>query len=159
MEDKNADAKLALEEMRFNMEKTLEASDALDQRVSIVLAAAGLVLTLATPLQITLSPNRSDLYWAVLLSTIGLFIVAFALALWGASPKEYRLAIASTRKELESRLLDKSEREAILVLLSGYVEQIQHNQRVNSCKANILRFSMLVLLITILALMALPAIP
>ena len=40
MSENNTDVKLALEEMRFNMEQSLNAGDALDQKVNILLIAA-----------------------------------------------------------------------------------------------------------------------
>ena len=131
MNGSNADVKLALEEMRWRMQQSLSAGDALDQKVNLILVASGLVVALVTTLQISLAPNRSDLYWFVLFVAIGLYILAVAAVLWGASPQPYRLAIASEWNELDKHIFGRPERDAILSLLSGYVDQIQHNRRIN----------------------------
>lgn len=159
MADENLDVKLALEEMRFNMQQSLSAGDALDQKTNLVLAAAAVVIAVGTTLQISLEMNRSDLYWMILLLSIGLYLAAVGAALWGSRPQTYRLAIASDWSELNRQLFNKSEREAILALLSGYVDQIQHNQRINAVKAKRLQFSLLVLALTVPLLISLVFIP
>jgi len=155
MEESNIDVRLALEEMRFNMKQSLDAGDALDQKLSQILAASGAVLALVTALQLTLSSTQSDLYWAVFLVAVGLYVFAVFLALIGASPQSYRLAIASEWEELDKQIFGKLERDIALILLSGYVDQIQHNRNINRRKANIYRLSLIVLPLTVTLLVVL----
>lgn len=158
-EHDNSDVKLALEEMRFTMQQLLSAGDALDQKVNTLLVAAGIVLTISTTLQISLSPNRSDLYWAILLVTIGLYITAVGIVLISSKPYTYHMAIAAKWEELEKHIFGKQERDAILDLLSGYVDQIQHNQKVNGRKAKLQMYSIAVLALTVVSFVILVCIP
>jgi hypothetical protein len=157
--EENADVKLALEEMRLNMDQSLSAGDAIDQKVNLILVASGLILGMVYTLQISLDPNRSNLYWGLLLVAFGLYIAVVALSLWLASPQPYRMAIASDWNELETQLFGKLERDAIRVLLSGYVEQIQHNRKINRTKAAAFRLSVLCLLATVIVMTVLVIIP
>jgi hypothetical protein len=157
--EENADVKLALEEMRLNMQQSLSAGEALDQKVNLILVASGLVFAVATTLQISLNPSRSDLYWAVLIGVICLYIASVALALWGAGPQPYRLPLASDWDELTRVILGRAERDALTQLLSGYVEQIQHNRKINRTKAAIFRICLAILLVTVLTLVVLVFIP
>jgi hypothetical protein len=155
----NTDVKLALEEMRFTMEQILSAGDALDQKVNGFLVAAGIVLAISTTLQISLSPNHSDLYWAILLVTIGLYIIAVGVVLISAKPYAYRMAIAAKWDELDKHIFGKQERDAYLDLLSGYVDQIQHNQKINVRKAKLQMCSIVILALTIVLLIILVCVP
>ena len=158
MNENNSDVRLALEEMRWSMQQSLSAGDALDQKVNLILVASGLVVALITTLQISLAPNRSDLYWFILFLAIGLYVLAVAVVLWGASPQAYRLAIASEWEQLDKHIFGRPERDVILSLLSGYVDQIQHNRRINHRKVMAFRLSLVVLMITVVLLVLLVAI-
>lgn len=158
-EHDNLDVKLALEEMRFTMQQILSAGDALDQKVNALLVAAGIVLAVSTTLQISLSPNRSDLYWAILFVAIGLYIAAVGIVLISSKPYTYRMAIAAKWIELDKQIFGKQERDAILNLLSGYVDQIQHNQNINSRKAKLQVCSIIILALTVVLLVILVCIP
>jgi hypothetical protein len=154
-EQDNSDVKLALEEMRFTMQQILSAGDALDQKVNALLVAAGIVLAVSTTLQISLSPNRSNLYWAILFVTIVLYITAVVVVLISSKPYTYRMAIAAKWEELEQHIFGKQERDAILNLLSGYVDQIQHNQKINVCKAKLQMCSIAILALIVVLLVIL----
>lgn len=139
MVDRNLDVKLALEEMRLNMQQSHDVADALDQKVNLVMVAAGIILTLASTLQISLSAKHSPVYWVILCIAGILYLLTAGIALWAASPQAYRRAIASEWVELDQHLIGKSERDAILTLLAGYVTQIQHNRGINGRKVGLLR--------------------
>ena len=158
-ESDSSDAKLALEEMRFTMQQVLSASDALDQKVNALLVAAGMILAIATTLQISISPNRSVLYWIILLAAIVLYVSAVGFILFSLRPHTYRMAIAAKWEDVDKHILGKPERDAILSLLSGYIDQIQHNQKINAYKAKLQIFSMIVLALTIILLVILVCIP
>jgi len=153
--ENNADVKLALEEMRFNMEQILNAGDALDQKINILLIAAGLLLAIATTLQISLTSNKSDLYWFLLLLAIGLYVICVGTALFSSSPKTYHLALSADWNELDKQVFGRAERDAILTVLAGYVDQIQYNEKINKHKANLYFFSLCVLGITLVILVCL----
>jgi hypothetical protein len=152
MKEENPDLQLALEEMRFNMQQSLSAGDALDGKVNLVLVAAGLVVAITATLEISLDPNRSDLYWFVLLLAVGFYFAAIASVLIGSRPTGYHLAISSEWDELDRHIFGRPEREALLSLLSGYVDQIQHNEAINKRKARMYTLSLLLLFLTVVLL-------
>ena len=78
--------------------------------------------------------------------------------IWGAAPKDYKLPIASDWDELDKHILGRSEREAILTLLSGYVDQIQHNRKINRLKVRTFKISLINLFVTVILLSILVAI-
>ena len=136
MDETNLDVKLALEEMRLNMQQSISAGDTLDQKVEFILVVAGLVLALATTLQVSLSPSHSNLYWFVLLAAISLYVISVVAILVSSMPQTYHLAIASEWEELDKQIFGRTERDAILSVLSGYLEQIQYNEKSTSARQN-----------------------
>jgi hypothetical protein len=159
MADEYLDARLALEELRLNMQQSLAAADALDQKANLVLVASGLILALATTLQISLFAYHSIFYWVLLSATVVVYILAVGIVLWAASPQPYRMAIASDWNEIDQHILGQPEREAILALLAGYVKQIQNNREINRKKAVVLRVSLATLGLTVVLLVVLAIIP
>ena len=155
MQNNNEDLKLALTELRMHMSQTLEAGDAIDQKINSTLSAAGLIMTITSTLQISLYPHESNLYWGVLIVAVVLYLLAVGLALCGMNPKLYKLAIAADWSELDKQIFDKEEREALLVILSGYVEQIGHNSEINRQKAKVFRWNLVIMAIIVLALLSL----
>lgn len=153
-----ADTRLALEEMRLNMQQSLDAGDALDQKVNLLLAASGLILALATTLEISLSVCHSALYWAVLSATVGSYVVGVGSALWAVGPQPYRMAIASSWDALQQCILDQPQDRAVRTLLAGYVTQIQNNRMINKRKAIAQRISLVTLAVTVVFLVVLAAI-
>lgn len=155
MENNNLDVKLALEEMRINMQQSLEAGDVLDQKLNQISVASGSILALVSVLKIALSPSPSDLYWLIFLFAVGLYVVSILLTLAASSPQSYQLPIAPEWEELEEHIFSKNERDAYLSLLSGYVDQIQNNRKINTKKAQVYKFSFLILPITVVLLVSL----
>ena len=149
----NAALKLALEEMRFNMDHVLGNGDVIDQKINNLLGAAGAILTIASTLQISLSPTRSQIYWYVLCFTIILYVVAFCIIVFGAKPRAHHLAISSRWEDLDKDLLNLNERDALLKILAGYSDQIAFNEEINFRKAKLHNYCLL-LLVTIVALIA-----
>ncbi len=154
-ENENKDVALALDELRFHMAQILQAGDSLDQKINNSLSAAGLIMALTSTLQISLAPNKTNLYWTILFFAVVLYIVTVGLALIGTNPQEYKLAISANWDELDERLFGKDERDSILVILSGYVKQIDHNDEINKKKAKIFRWNLVLLSIIVLALLSL----
>jgi hypothetical protein len=155
MSDANIDVKLALEEMRINMQQSLDAGDRLDDKLNQIQVGSGAVLALVTTLNLSLSFDQSRLYWAIFLVAVGLYVISVLLALVGTGPKPYHLAIAPEWEELDKEIFGKAERDAILTLLSGYVDQIEHNRKINQSKVNVYRFSLSILPITVILLVTL----
>lgn len=155
MEQNNSDVRLALEEMRINMQQSLDAGDSLDQKLGQILVASGSVLALVSVLNLALSPSQSDLYWLIFLIVVVLYMIAIFLALVASRPQRYQLPISPEWEELEDRIFNKAERDVYLTLLSGYVEQIQNNRKINGRKAKLYKFSLLILPGTLILLIAL----
>lgn len=155
MNDTNSDVKLALEEMRINIQQSFDAGDKLDEKLNQILIGSGAILALVTTLNLSLSYDQSSIYWAFFLVAVLLYVISILLALFGAGPKKYHLPIAPDWEELDEQIFDKSEREAILVLLPGYVDQIKHNRAINDTKVKIYQFSLAILPVTIILLVLL----
>ena len=130
---------VAVEEMRSQLLVLLEAGDTLDQKLSSTMTVAGPTIALASVLQISLSPAKSNVYWCLLLVAVALFLAITVLFLLGARPRQYPLAIAAEWDELDRELLGKDERNAMLTLLSGYVEQIPRAIELNREKARYIK--------------------
>ena len=154
-DNKNQDVKLALDELRLLMAQTLQSGDSLDQKINNTLSAAGLIIAITSTLQISLFPNASNFYWAILILAVILYIATVGLALIGMKPQIYKLAIAADWDEIDERIFGKNEREALLVILSGYVEQIAHNEEINRQKDKVFRWNLCLLATMVLALLAL----
>jgi hypothetical protein len=157
--DNNADLKLALDEMRLNMQQILNNGDLLDQKVNNLLGVAGVVLAIGSTLQISLSPDRSVVYWGILIFTIILFLVAFGLIVFSSKPHIYHFAISSKWEDLDKHLFNVEEREALLTLLAGYVDQIGYNEAINRRKARLHTWSLILLVLIVVLLVVLLAIP
>jgi len=155
MSDENADVKIAVEEMRWQMEHVLNAADALDAKVNIILVVAGLAIGLATTMQISLTPDKSNLYWVVLILTILLYSIAVWLGVSLAMPKAYQMAISREWEEIDAQLLNRSERDALLSLLSGYTTQITRNEAINAEKSKLFKASLICLAIVVVLLFVL----
>jgi len=56
---------------------------------------------------------------------------------------------------VDEHFFDKKEREIFLVLLSGYVEQIKRNSKLNERKATAFRWNLILLATIVLALLSL----
>jgi len=155
----NATLKLVLEEMRSNMDHILGNGDVIDQKINNLLGVAGAILTIASTLQISLSPSRSVIYWYVLGFTIILYVVAFCIIVLSARPREHRLAISSKWEDLDKDLLNLNEKEALLKMLAGYSDQIAFNEAINFRKAKLLNCSLLLLITIVILITALLVIP
>lgn len=158
MSEQNHDLKLALEEMRFNLQQSISAGDALDQKVNVILITAGLIMAVTTTLQISLSLDHSNLYWFILLVAVALYIFSVGAALLSSRPQAYHLAISADWEELDKHIFGRSERDAIMWLLSGYVDQVKYNGAINRYKAKLHKLSLVIMFITIVLLVVLTAI-
>jgi hypothetical protein len=155
VESENKDVIIALDEMRLQMAYILQAGDALDQKINTTLSAAGLIIAITSTLQISLSPNASNLYWFFLISALIIYSILVIGALIGMKPQRYRLAIAADWKELDKRLFNEKERDAILALLAGYVDQINYNSKLNMEKVKIFKRNILLLGVVVIVLILL----
>ena len=159
MTDPDADVELALTEMRLALTSSLAGGDSLDRKSNAILAAGALVLGVASSLQVSLDPQRSNCYRAVLISAVLLYLGASALALMSGHPRSYRLPIAAKWEEIDRQLLGRERRDALLTLLSGYVDQVQHNEAVNRRKANIQGWALALLAMSVISILVLTLVP
>ena len=149
----NKDVQLALEEMRLLFRNILESGALLDQKANLLLGASGLVLALVGALQISAtSLPSSPAKLGLLLAALAAFVCMVALSLLAASPITYKNPIKASWDELNDCIFQRPEREAILTLLSGYVDQIAFNKTQNHRKATLIKASS-VLLVLIFALL------
>lgn len=148
MDNENGDVKLALEEMRLNMQESINVGNALDQKVILTLIVLGVILAITYVIQIVFNRFCPEWYLRMLAA------VTVLVTLWVINPQHYRRAMASDWDELETHIFGRLERDAIFSLLSGYVDQIQYNHQVNFGKVIVLRFSLVILLFATIILAA-----
>lgn len=144
---------LALDEMRLQMERVYQASDALDQKANFLLAGAGIVVGVATVLQprlIALSPLKITLLGV----SVVMYVVMVALVLRAMAPAGYVFPLKADYKVLEQYVLTEPLEQAISNVILGYTTRIDQNKAVNAGKARAIRISMLLLsaIFTLLAI-------
>lgn len=156
MENQNADVKLVLEEMRRQFDHGLRTGELLDQKAGASLVAAGALIALALGGQ-----PASSSPWAAYLGTVVAFLyaVAFGLAFVSIRPREYNLIITTDWQEIDTALFGKTERDAILAMISGYIERIDFNRQSNKRKADLVDWGLWVLAVTVVLTIVLVMIP
>ncbi|NPV78247.1 MAG: hypothetical protein HPY59_17965 [Anaerolineae bacterium] len=148
---------LALEEMRSAYQQFIQAGEALDHKASALLGAAGLLLGLVGVLQISSVSVSNIVKWGLALAA-ALYLVMVWLCIRTLFPHGYTTPIKADWDVLSDYLLTRGKRDAVLNILSGYVAQIQHNQRVNEIKARNVRwaawiFAMIIVLLLLLSVL------
>jgi len=123
--------RIALHEMRALLQQRFEAADALDRKADALLGTASLVLTLVSTLQLALlGPGTSWLYWLGLVSAFVLYLALIALVSSTLMPESYTTPIQARWEVLDEYLFQRREEDALLTLISGYVEQITANRQI-----------------------------
>jgi hypothetical protein len=158
MEDYIESIKLALEEMRLYLSKVENNGDSLDQKANFILTASGLVLTFVSAIQLTLanalsSPTKTILLLLALILYVFLIIIS-AIAM---RPAHYSQPIRASWETLHESLLTKPEYDALLSLISGYIDRINTSNDINTHKAKFIRWGFL-LMPTIFILLVVAAI-
>jgi hypothetical protein len=134
---------LALDEMRLQMERVYQASDALDQKANFLLAAAGLVIAVVTALLPHLTATTPPpLKMALLIITAILYLIMVILVLKAMAPTGYVFPIESNYKVLEEYVLSVDPEQALANVLSGYTNTIDRNKGINKSKAKAIKISM-----------------
>lgn len=127
---------LALTEMRQAYQNCNATTDNLDRKAIALLSSASLILALFGILQLKpFDRGQTDLYWVVLSTALVLYFVMLGLCAYVIAPRRYNTPIKADKEVLGGSILCKPPREAVMTLLSGYVEQIQHNRLSNQKKA------------------------
>jgi hypothetical protein len=151
-----ASARLALEEMRLAVEKKWQAADALTTNGYQLLGAAGVVLVLAVTIPgAPTDPVLSLAYWALLGIAFVVYLIMVAIVLTVAQPKNFATGIKADWAVLQDALLQKNELQAVLTLVSTYLECAPENEAINKTKAaNVRRAMYLLIVIVFLLLLA-----
>lgn len=152
MENQNADVRIVLEEMRRQFDMGLRTGELLDQKAGAFLVAAGAVIILAMGQQTGASP-----WWALMLTGLVAvsYVVAVVLALVAIRTSTYKAQISTDWHDLEQRLFNEIERNATLVMISTYIETIEHNRAQNDRKASLVDRGLAVSSATIIVTMVL----
>jgi len=133
---------LALEEMRRSFSEYKKAADVLDQKVNTLLNTASLVIGLFGLLNIRLLENgQPAYYWVGFIVVVLLYLSMIALCTNALQPAEYMNPIKADWDVVHDNILILSPKEAVLKMISGYIEYIPHNKRVNEIKAKKVRIS------------------
>ena len=143
MEDQIGSIKLALEEMRLYLNKVESNGDTLDQKANFILAASGLVLTFVGALQITLANALSSPTKTILLIIASmLYVLLVILSVLAMLPANYLQPVRASWETLQTSLYIKSERDALLTLISGYIDCIYKSNKINERKAKFIRLGL-----------------
>lgn len=151
---------LALEEMRLAFQEHSNASNVLDQKASVLLNSASLILGLFGILQLTLpKAGQSPLYWIAIMLALALYLGIILISTNALLPRTYQAPIRADWNVLSENILMLEPRDALLKLLSGYVEYIPQNRKLNKQKACRIRIAawLLAFIIIILVLSSLLA--
>ncbi len=88
--DNNADLKLALDEMRFLMEKQFESSDTFDQKANNLINVATLTLTIIPAIKIASADRMPGLIFIAVVFVVGiLYLTLFWFILKVHQPQVY----------------------------------------------------------------------
>lgn len=134
--DNNADLKLALDEMRFLMEKQFESSDTIDKKANNLINVATLTLTIIPAIKIASADRMPGLIFIAVVFVVGiLYLTLFWFILKVHQPQVYTTALAPKLDEIKRVILDRPERDGMYSLLVGYINQINANYRTNEAKS------------------------
>lgn len=154
-QDSNADVLLALDEMRTSWQHTYTTSDALDQKASFLLTAAGIIIALVAALSLDLAKvATSPVKLILLLIALGLYVVMIVMAILTLLPALYSGPIKPDWGALNEFVFNKSERDAVLSMLSGYINVIEGNKASNDRKAKFVQFGLIMFTIVLLLMIA-----
>ena len=146
MEDNIESIKLALEEMRLYLNKVESNGDSLDQKANFILAASGLVLTFVGAIQLTLANAlNSPAKTILLLLASMLYILLIILSIAAMFPANYFQPIRASWETLQASLYTQSEHDALLTLISGYIDRINKSNEINRHKAKLIRLGLLLM--------------
>jgi hypothetical protein len=134
------DVKIAMDEMRLNIQQSLDAGDAIDRKLNQTIIASGAIISVISTLQLTLNWEKSSCYWTIFYIVLGLYILNVILALLFSGPSSYKLPISPEWDVFENKIFNKPKREIYLTLLSGYVDQIENNRQINKQKTYVYYF-------------------
>lgn len=152
MENQNADVKIVLEEMRRQFDQVLRTGELLDQKAGAFLVAAGALIVVAMSRQA--APLSS---WAAVVAVLLAFLyaAAFVLVLFSITTRGYNLPLDTDWEEIDRRLFNETERDANLIMISGYVTQIDFNRRINRRKARFVDLGLWLLMATVILILIL----
>jgi uncharacterized membrane protein len=155
--ENTANIKLALEEMRLLQEKQFESGDTLDQKANILLGTTGLIFTIVSTLQISLSSSstHSPLYWIIEFLALIYLVILILFSINIIGPQTYKTGLIPDKEIITREIILKSENDALLGLISGYIDQIKHNYKINQKKSKLVRLGLIILLSVIIFLLLL----
>lgn len=161
--------RLVLDELRNVLARQSEAGDALDGKLKELLGTASLVITLATALQVAAASEESVWVLRALVASLVLFVAMVMVILRGIGPVSYSWPVPTGQgvadcdtsaaadlgwNEIESRLLDKSEVEALELLISNHLVCINENHRPLKSKSLHVKIALVLLLSIVVVLVA-----
>ncbi len=128
MED-NFAVEMALEEVRFHLKQQLSGVDTMRDGMRIILGAASLVVTVLGGLRTWRGAPAAnvDLFNGILVLSLAAFVATIALCLSVLLPMTYTLPFKADWDEYVKILMEKPERDALLVGVSQYLMAIEKN--------------------------------
>lgn len=147
---------LALDEMRSQFDRQLQAGAALDSKANLLITAVTVLITLVAGLGIVLhSTGLPTWYPSGALAAVIVFAVLVGFGAFAIGPRYYRTPLAAELDVIGQSILAVSTYEAYQALVRGYVEQIQSNDRVMSNKAWLVRIGLVALVVNVCLLVIL----
>lgn len=137
---------IARDEMRDLYNQTIAANDSITQKSSIILGVIGLVLPIATAVNIESLRNiaHSFCFWFLLIISFALFISLVIAAIIIVFPVPLHSPIQPQKEVLENEIVSQKTSLALRKIIMGYIEAINVNETKNRNKAKVLNFGLIV---------------
>lgn len=152
------DKRLVLDELRRALDKSYEASDALDGKLQQLLGYTSLIIALSGTLQLTILRQLGGiLFWVILVIVLLLYAAIFIITFAALRPRTRKLPITMNWEILDELYFDKGETSVLERLISDHLTDIEESNKINSEKARAVRALMvLVFLLVVVLLIATP---
>lgn len=150
--------RIVLEELRRNLDKSYEASDALDTKLQQLLGFTSLIIAISGTLQLSALRQAGGLIFGIaLLCAIALYALVFLVIFRALKPTTRDWVITGDWSALNELYFNSGETKVIERLVYDYLESIKQNDKVNARKAGALRAAMIIVfLLVITVLIAMP---
>jgi hypothetical protein len=128
---------VVVEEMRAANDVAMTVGDALDQKANFLFAGMSLIFGLVAAVVGSRESGELRLlaYWVLAIPFVVLYVAGTLVFLFVVLPRNYRLALLADRETIRREMIDRNAEDAMLALISGYVETIAHNRSLNKTKS------------------------
>ena len=152
------DKRLVLEELRRALDKSYEASDALDGKLQQLLGYTSLIVALAGTVQLSILRQVGGVFfWIILVAVLVLYALIFVVTFRALRPRTHNLPITGSWEILNELYFDKGETPVLERLISDHLANIEQSTQVNAEKSRAVQTLMiLIFMLVVMLLIAMP---